>query len=517
MIFTAVILLLVARFSAVLTGSAYPLSVVSSDSMRPSLNKGDIVPWIPCSIEKVKVGDVVIYRSVHGYLMIHRVVDIRNGKLITRGDANNYTDQEGPHVPEPLIGDENLCGKAIMVGGKPLKIPLAGYFWLSIKEMVSKMATPIKWGRPQPAFHYMVFTPFIFSTLLFLLLFSIWIPNGKSLKEKLHEMIFGPERMSARSAMVYIMALFIPFLLITSFFSYDHVSLEKKMKKFEEGIPVYNPSFVKIRGVIFAEGGNISLGENIFSLKSGDGKIIKYEGSRGEIYLYSSPYWSLLPSPFMHYFYDFSPRVCILASSIFSGLLLSFITLLLLLIISLLAEAIIMVGAYLSFSFLSFTPHLKPLYNFAHSIKNKINIMVDGIKHMAMWSESVGRRIFFVPLATLLFIPMLFDGVVDLILTTFISSIVLASLSYFLGARFKNEMAIVSIISSFIISTAFVSRMVLVAGLNLTTFIEYVSLTFIIAILLFIMEFPIMLLTASIIHRIRENVNPLALIEVCDL
>ena len=516
-IFIAIILLLISRFLTVLTGAAYPLSVVSSSSMKPSLNKGDIVPWIPCDVDDVKIGDVVVYRSVHGYLMIHRIVDERGGRFITRGDANNYTDQEGPHVPEPLIGEENLCGRAIMVGRQPLKIPLAGYFWLFIKDGISKLAMPMKWRHPQPSFHYLIFSPFIFSTFLFLLILSIWIPNGRNMKEKLHEMIFGVERLKARRAGAYIVALFIPFLLLTSFFSYDHAYVDKNEEKFSEGIPVFNPSILKVRGIIFAEGGNVYMERNIFSLGSGEGDVIKYGGDHGEIYLYSSPYWLLLPPGIMHSLYGISPKICVVASSVISALILSFLTLLLLILLSLLTEGILIAAAYLSFSSLSLTPLLKPLYSLFHPFKSKINIMGGMIKNMAMWIEVVNKRVFLTPLATFLFIPLLFDGVGNLLLTTFLAAISLSILSYLLGARFKNEMAMISISSSFIISLVFVSRMISLATLNVIALFEYASLSFLLAVFLFFIEFPSMLIVSSFVHRIRESIDPCALTEVCDL
>jgi len=517
-IFIAVILLLISRFVTVLTGMAYPLSVVSSSSMEPSLSRGDIVPWIPCDVDDVKVGDVIVYRSVHGNLMIHRVVDVRNGKFITKGDANNFTDQEGPHVPEPMVGETNLCGRAIMVGSQPFRIPIAGYLWIFVREGVGRMSMPIKWREPQPARHYIIFTPFILSVALFLSLLSLWLPNGKGMKEKLHEMIFGAERISVRKTAAYLMTLFIPFLLLTSFFSYDHVSMEKNEEKFRDGIPVYNPSILPVRGVIFSDNDRINLSESIFYLHSGEGKTVEYYGeARGSVYLYSSPYWILMPLKIMHFFYDINPRICIFATSLLSAFFLSLITLFLLLLISLMVELAIMAGAYLSFVLIPLHTFLRPLYSLIHHLQNKINIMGIGIRNMAMWIEVANRKIFFASLATIPFIPLLFDGVGNLLLTAFIAAMAVASTAYFMGARFKNEIAIVSLLSSFIISSIFISRMISAAGMNVAILFEYVSLSFILAIFLFFIQFPVAIAISFLIHRIRESIDPVAMTEVCDI
>ncbi len=521
LLFFAIILLLLSRFLTIFTGMAYPLSVVSSSSMTPVLNKGDIVPWIPCSVEDVREGDIVVYKSVYGNLIIHRVVETRNGKFITKGDANNYTDQQGPHVPEALVGKNNLLGKAIMVGDKALKIPLLGYFWIFTRDVVGKMASPITWGRPQSAAHYIIFIPFIFSVSLFLLLLTFWMSNGKNTQERLREMIFGAEKLSMKKTFMYIMAMFLPFLLLTSFFSYDHISLEGNGEKLAGGIPVFNPSVLPVKGIVFVEGNkNLTVERKIFSIESGESIKIGFDGNKkeGEIYLYSSPYWRILPDSIIKIFYESNPRLCVFLSAMISALLMALITLFLLIIISFMVDKIILINAHLSFLFLFVTPAFHPFYKITHHVKNKINIMRNDIKNMMIWVERVNKKTIFAPLATLFFIPLLFDGIGNLILTAILSSIAVSFFAYIIGCRFKNEMALASLISSSLIVIIFVSRMASFATDGIPfIIIEYASISIIIMMLLFFIQFPIMLMISSFLHYIRELVNPCALTEVCDL
>ncbi len=113
---------------------AFPFSwaVVGSESMSPTLQKGDILIWEPVEQTELSIGDIVIFKSYTQWpeekLVVHRVLDITydsNGNMLfeTKGDANEWIDQERPHVPEPYISHDHIIGKVICVGSQPLKIP----------------------------------------------------------------------------------------------------------------------------------------------------------------------------------------------------------------------------------------------------------------------------------------------------------------------------------------------------------------------------------------------------------
>jgi signal peptidase I len=63
LIFASVLLLIATRFLSVFTGTFFPIDIVTSDSMNPSLMEGDLVAWTPTPIEEVKTGDVVVFKS----------------------------------------------------------------------------------------------------------------------------------------------------------------------------------------------------------------------------------------------------------------------------------------------------------------------------------------------------------------------------------------------------------------------------------------------------------------------
>jgi signal peptidase len=98
------------------------LSYVTSDSMEPTLQPGDA--YLVSTLGAAEEGDVVTFQSPEreGFVT-HRVVDVTDEGLITKGDANPSTDQAGGAPPVPRSA---VLGEAITVGGLLLVIPGLG-------------------------------------------------------------------------------------------------------------------------------------------------------------------------------------------------------------------------------------------------------------------------------------------------------------------------------------------------------------------------------------------------------
>jgi len=139
-----------ARFLSVWTGIPFPINLITSDSMSPSLMEGDVIAWTPTTIDEIEIGDVVVFKSYVRWpdekLVVHRVTDIKTdgttGRPIleTKGDANIWVDQKGPHIPEPYIREDNLLGKPISIGQQPLKIPFVGYLGIWINQGLDSLS-----------------------------------------------------------------------------------------------------------------------------------------------------------------------------------------------------------------------------------------------------------------------------------------------------------------------------------------------------------------------------------------
>lgn len=108
----------------------YPMASITSGSMWPVLKKGDLV-FIKgvAGKDEIAVGDILVYKNNMGFT-IHRAVELREDEVVTKGDANNTADA-------PIDYDE-VVGKAVKLGSKPLRIPLLGNVSLFLNKPKSK-------------------------------------------------------------------------------------------------------------------------------------------------------------------------------------------------------------------------------------------------------------------------------------------------------------------------------------------------------------------------------------------
>ncbi|OQA11952.1 MAG: Peptidase S24-like protein [Bacteroidetes bacterium ADurb.Bin397] len=61
--------------------------VVASSSMHPTLKTGDKITVEPVEPDKIQVGQVVVFKSESGKLIVHRVVKKEGFVLVTAGDS----------------------------------------------------------------------------------------------------------------------------------------------------------------------------------------------------------------------------------------------------------------------------------------------------------------------------------------------------------------------------------------------------------------------------------------------
>ena len=88
-----------------LMGNALPMpfgygaAVVLSGSMETTFSTGDLI--LVKEQEEFQVDDIVVFQTGN-VLVVHRIVELRDGTVITRGDANNVED--APIRPEYIKG-----------------------------------------------------------------------------------------------------------------------------------------------------------------------------------------------------------------------------------------------------------------------------------------------------------------------------------------------------------------------------------------------------------------------------
>lgn len=108
-----------------------PLMVVSSGSMVPTLNVGDIIVVRGVPPEQIQVGTIIIFHSPRNYDMpiVHRVVGVLvegNGQRYfqTRGDSNPVADN---WAPLPGVPQDHLIGTLLV------RIPYVGLISLRLR------------------------------------------------------------------------------------------------------------------------------------------------------------------------------------------------------------------------------------------------------------------------------------------------------------------------------------------------------------------------------------------------
>ena len=99
------IVLLLGYFILRLTGKMQIYNV-ETGSMEDKIHAGDYI--LLYDKKNYKVNDVVTY-TVDDYFVTHRIIKIENGKITTKGDANNSEDKE--------IDESQIIGKVIYCGG----------------------------------------------------------------------------------------------------------------------------------------------------------------------------------------------------------------------------------------------------------------------------------------------------------------------------------------------------------------------------------------------------------------
>lgn len=101
------------------TIGGYGVLEVISGSMEPTIHVGDLV-IINTNETNYGSNDIVTFYDVNGAFVTHRILSIKDGKMITQGDNNN--------APDESISTDNIVGKYVF------QIPLAGRILESLRS-----------------------------------------------------------------------------------------------------------------------------------------------------------------------------------------------------------------------------------------------------------------------------------------------------------------------------------------------------------------------------------------------
>lgn len=361
-LFLAALILIMSRFLSVWAGTPFPIDLVTSESMSPTLEKGDVVAWAPTKIEDVKVGDVIVFKSYLHWpeekLLVHRVTDIKhdtkgNILLETKGDANEYIDQAGPHIPEPYIREKNLMGKAISIGQTPLKIPFVGNIGIWINDGVKSLSAPTS---SKESYSYLgIFAPLTISVVILVILLFVIPEKGKTIKEKIKLYRFGPGQLDLKKILVLFFVIYFAFFTVIHVFAYDSVTasvgiqegskdsdvdfgrIVQGTESFPQDLPLINPSVSNVKGVVYGRGEiEEYVSRKVFQLDAGETQNMVLQAKAennskngsylGNIIVYSSPFWMIYPDDFIQNLVNWDAEATVYCLDLFTALILTTIT-----------------------------------------------------------------------------------------------------------------------------------------------------------------------------------------------
>ena len=119
-VFIAGSIYLAPRIIARVLDTDHPMAAVTSQSMYPTLKRGDLV--LIQGVDKaadLEVGDIVAFQSENATgLVIHRIVAIDGATIVTQGDANENEDAP--------ITFEQVIGRALTLRSRLAKLPYLG-------------------------------------------------------------------------------------------------------------------------------------------------------------------------------------------------------------------------------------------------------------------------------------------------------------------------------------------------------------------------------------------------------
>ncbi|MCZ7385506.1 MAG: signal peptidase I [Candidatus Methanoperedens sp.] len=110
--------------------------VVVSDSMKPGFQRGDMI-IVQSMFLTPQVGDIIMFSvKDKNYDVSHRIISMKNGAIITKGDNN-------PRKDDYNTKQENIKAKVIQINNNPLVIKNFGALFITD---YSKQGVISKWG-----------------------------------------------------------------------------------------------------------------------------------------------------------------------------------------------------------------------------------------------------------------------------------------------------------------------------------------------------------------------------------
>jgi len=552
-LFFAVILLIITKFLCIASDTHFPIDVVTSDSMSPTLMKGDIIMWAPKSIQDVQPGDMIIYDSRISWpeerLVAHRVIEVTNrGQskyLTTKGDANPWPDQSGPHLPEPKITKENYVGTILTLGSIPIKIPLVGNIGIFALEGLSVLSQA---ARTKDTLTYLgVFLPVTIALILLFLSLLLIPEKAKTTYDKIRLLIIKEKGIPLKQMIGMLLLGFFLLSTCAHIFAYDSFEasigvnepsdsstfsfgqISQGQTSFPKYVPLINPGIMPLHGFVIADGelteylnrqtfyiaptNQIQLNITASAPPTGQNGI--YYGS---LKIYSSSLWLFLPEPLINNIITTAPLQSVYILDFISALFFTLISVLLMFILILISyhtqETLFRKTIHLQkISYLlTILTHLsfiskKPFYYLYHKLQwiSALNIQHPQLPHILL-PFTIG-----IICSIILHFNHLLIIIVPFITTTS---------AYFLGYKTRKDLIVLSnyscILTFGILSTYTLYTLVQTPLTPIQILSQILGVLGTNLLLIGIFLFPLSILLwkfISLLQNLKESINPLQQLE----
>ncbi|WP_456443592.1 signal peptidase I [Thermococcus sp.] len=132
---TLLLMFLTASVAGFLLDRPILISYAYSESMTPTINKGDLFFINPLS-RTGDVGDIIVFHRRDGWT-VHRIFAVSENGYLTKGDNNVATDQQDGIYPP--VKPSDVAGKVITLSGHPLVIRGGGAFIESMRKRLTSV------------------------------------------------------------------------------------------------------------------------------------------------------------------------------------------------------------------------------------------------------------------------------------------------------------------------------------------------------------------------------------------
>ena len=85
----------------------YKPLIVLSKSMEPTYKEKSIIYYKSVNENEIRVGDIITFKGSKNELISHRVMEINNGLITTKGDANSIEDINKVDVDKLLESNDS--------------------------------------------------------------------------------------------------------------------------------------------------------------------------------------------------------------------------------------------------------------------------------------------------------------------------------------------------------------------------------------------------------------------------